>query len=122
MSRQRRGDLGPDEPRLAHAGDDDPALAAVQDLDRPVEPLAEPRHEVEDRPRLELEDLAGDDVRHPRPLSTASIASTCFRRASTWSSLSAFGPSLFASAGLSCTSQNSPSMPTAAAARARWGM
>ena len=52
---QRRGHLAADDAGFAHARDDDPPLAFVEDPHRPVECLVEPVDERGDRRRLGLQ-------------------------------------------------------------------
>ena len=52
---QRRRHLSADDARLAHAGDDDPALALVEHPHRPVEAFVEPIDERGDRRGFRLQ-------------------------------------------------------------------
>ena len=54
-ARERRGDLAPDEARLAHPGDDDAPATAVQGLHRGHEPVVEARAQREHALRLEAQ-------------------------------------------------------------------
>ncbi len=70
---QRRGDLPRDEAGLAHPGDDHPATAALEEVDRPREVLVEPVRRGTDAPCLEAKDPAaqldqrGAITRHGEP-------------------------------------------------------
>ena len=65
MQEERRGagageggrDLAADDPGLAHAGDDDPPRAGVEQADRGVEPVVESVRQGAHRGRLGLDDL-----------------------------------------------------------------
>ncbi len=58
-ARERRGDLPADDSGLAHAREDDAALAVAQEMDGLDESLIEPIDEREDRRGLGVQDFAG---------------------------------------------------------------
>ena len=126
-ARERRRDLPADDARLAHAGDDDAAPAVEEQLDGALEVAVDAIDEAEDRGRFGAEDLsargpvpvvgvgASWSSRHAMALADDRVDphESIEERLEQRSSRSAFCASLFACAGSSWTSMNTPSTPAA---------
>ncbi len=140
---QRCGNFPADDARFAHAGDDDASLALVQHPDGSIEVLVQPVDERRDSRGFGLQHLARERTvgrsRYTRAINergltlilvctpdsrvAASMRMQAAQRAAPRAPVAAHSvASLFARAGLSCTSTNSPSTPAATAAAASGSM
>src|SRR5690606_8363878 len=117
-ARQCRGDLAADDARLAHAGDDDASAAGEQQFDGAVEAFVQTFGQCLNGLGLGREHAAGDVAGAAHERAASWMRSSRVTSASKSASASAFCASLFARAGSSCTSMNTPSTPAATPADA----